>query len=203
MGANIEIDIFLQDNVCLKQIFSILEKERCSVSIQKFSIFDDWHYTNFKEIDTLSREKYLEDTHLEKFSLTNFILNNQWECTLITSLEEGMYRDFSFGFPTQGLISIIEKTSDEVLDNAIEAFYEKVTTIINDALSREQWKENFVAASMGIEYSVEFNCNILAMLQDENGAMKWVLPKDIGIPLSLEKFSKEEKSDVIVFTYIR
>ena len=198
MGANIEIDIFLQGNVCLKQIFSILEKEGCAVSIQKFSIFDDWQYTNFKEIDISSREKYLEDTHLEKFSLTNFTLNNQWECTLITSLEGGTYRDFSFGFPTQGLISTLEKADDE----AIEAFYEKVTTMINDTLSRGQCKKNFVAASMGVEYSVKFNRDILAMLQDENGAMKWVLPKEFGISLSLEKFSKEEKSDVIVFTYI-
>jgi len=128
----------------------MLEKEGCSVSIQKFSIFDDWHYTNFKEIDGSSREQYLEDTHLEKFSLTDFTLNSQWKCTLITSLEGGMYRDFSFSFPTQGFTSALEKTNDQALD----AFYEKVTAMINDVLSHRPCRENFVAASMGVEYSV-------------------------------------------------
>lgn len=198
MGANIEIDIFLQSNLCLKQIFSVLEKGGYAVSIQKFSIFDDWHYTNFQEIDISSRDRYLEDPRLDKFSLTNFTLNDNWECTLITSLEEEAYRDFSFGFPTHGLISASEKA----VDDAIEAFYEKVATMINDTLSHGQFRESFVAASMGVEYSVEFNRNIIAMLQDENGAMKWVLPKASGLPLSLEKFSKEEKSDVVVFTYV-
>lgn len=202
MGANIEIDIFLQGNVCLKQIFSVIEKAGYSVSIQKFRIFDDWHYTNFKEIDSSSRDRYLEDPCLDKFSLTNFTLNDNWECTLITSLEGGNYRDFSFGFPTQGLISTPEKAVDEALDDAIAAFYEKVTTMINDTLKHRQCKKSFIAASMGVEYSVQFNHNIMEMLQDENGAMKWVLPKELGVPLSLEKFSKEEKSDTVVFTYV-
>ncbi len=196
MAAIVEIDMFLTGNCGVNQLFSFLEQAGLSVSIETFSLFDDWHYTNLTDIDLAHVGMYVNDASLKKFSRADLMLDHQWKCVLITSHSEGTYRNFSFGFNTKHFAQSAESN----LDDCISFLYEKATDMINDALGQEQFQERFLAASMGVEYSVKFDRDLMAMLNDDNGVARWILPKKLGLPVLLEKFVKEEKSESIVLT---
>jgi hypothetical protein len=197
MGANVELDIFLKkERLSLKHIFLLLEMQGLHANIRKINIFDDWCYTNQRNLGPDAIERDLDALFLEKFTRTSFIINNTWRCTLITSFEDA-YLDLSFGINTDDFTQ--NKVNNK--EDHIALLYDKITDIIIDNVKEPPLKELFLVASMGLEYSVAFHSDIMMMLtDDENGVARWILPKDIGKHIVLKNFIKEEKMDDVVFT---
>ena len=197
MGANVELDIFLKkEGFFLQPILSLFKKEGLYVSIQEIRIFDDWEYTNEVSVDASSIDLNTSNIFLEKFSLIHFNISNRWRCTLMTSLVEESYIDLSFGFDTNDLLQRSEKS----IDDYVAVFYSKVTDIIDDTSRKEEFKDRFMLACMGIEYSVHFNDNLMMMLNDDNGVKRWILPKNVGRDIVLKNFVKEEKNNTLILT---
>lgn len=197
MGANVELDIFLKkEDFSLQQIFSLLRLKRFSIYIQDMRTFDDWKYANeniFNGEDAIIMNRSI---FLKKFTLINFVVNNKWRCVLISSLLEEMYVNFSFALDIDDLLQGEENDAD----GRIALLYDSVTDTINQISEKEPFKECFLVASMGIEYSVHFDRNVVTMLNDDNGVKRWIFSKDIGKDIQVEKFFKEEKSNTFVFT---
>jgi len=192
MGANVELDIFLKkEGFSLQTILHLLTMEGLDIRIQEMRAFDDWKYTNEVSIDTSSIDINTSTIFLEKFTLVHFVVNNNWKCVLITSLIEDIYIDLSFGLH----VADLPKNSDNDIDTSLRHFYDKAIDIINMYSN----KDIFIAASMGVEYSVHFNKNILDMIEDDNGVERWILPKGIGENIAFKKFIKQEKSNVTIF----
>lgn len=197
MGANVELDIFLKkEDFSLQQIFSLLRLKRFSIYIQDMRTFDDWKYANeniFNGEDAIIMNRSI---FLKKFTLINFVVNNKWRCVLISSLLEEMYVNFSFALDIDDLLQGEENDAD----GRVALLYDSVTDAINQISEKEPFKECFLVASMGIEYSVHFDRNVVTMLNDDNGVKRWIFSKDIGKDIQVEKFFKEEKSNTFVFT---
>lgn len=196
MGANIELDIFLKKgNPPLKAIFSLLERKGLYISIEHAKAFDNWQYENMSDISQDVIELDTSDIFLKKFTLINFSVNKTWPCVLITSFEDA-YLDLSFALDSEPLIG---RTHNDI--NVIKSFiYDEIIEAIDKSLSQKIFKGRFLAASMGVEYSVEFKTDIVTTLKDDNGVARWVLPKVIGKSIDVEQFAKEEKSNTTVFT---
>jgi hypothetical protein len=196
MGANAELDIFLKKgDFSLQQLFSLLEREGLYANIKKMIIFDDWKFTNQTQVDLNTLDLNMSDIFLKKFTATYFIVNGRWRCTLLTSFEDA-YFDLSFGLDTNDLLS----PGENDIDPYVLVLYDQVTDIINDTFGKGPLKERFIAASMGVEYSVSFHSDLMMMLNDDNGGARWIVPKDRGKDIEPEHFLKEEKSNTIVFT---
>jgi hypothetical protein len=196
MGANVELDIFLKkEGFSLQPILSLLKMEGLYIHIQEIRVFDDWSYTNDMNIDTSSIDINTSNIFLEKFTLIHFIINDDWKCVLITSFTEDAFIDLSFGLSIEDL----SRTYGDI-NAALLLFYNSILNSININVNTINIKDTFVAASMGVEYSVHFNKNIRQMIEDDNGVEIWILPKDIGRNISLKNFLKEEKSNVTAFT---
>ncbi len=184
MGTNVELDIFLKkEGFSLQPILSLLKMEGLYVSIQEMRAFDDWNYTNEVNIDTASIDISTSNIFLERFTLIHFIVNNNWRCVLITSLIEDAYIDLSFGLGVENL-----KIIDNDISISIELLYNKIVDVINSNINKKYFKNNFVATSMGVEYSVHFNKDVFEMIKDDNGVERWILPKNIGENISLAKW---------------
>lgn len=196
MGANIELDIFLRKEAFpLQYIFSCIEREGFSVRIQEMIAFDDWQYTNQTDVLVDSIDLNTTTIFLEKFMLIQFYVNDVWRCVLITSIEDNGYLNLSFGLD----IDTVSQIRWETIDEDISALFDKITAIIDKAVGTPMFQHRFFAASMGLEYFVRFNNNVQTMLQDDNGAQRWVLPERVGREIVLERFSREEKSNTMVF----
>jgi len=197
MGANVELDIFLKkEGFSLQEIFSLLEARALNTRFVEMRVFDDWKYTNEVIIDTSSIDIYTSNVFLNNFTLVHFIINDKWRCVLLTSLVEDIYIDLSFGLQVDDLLQYKENNSED----AVLFLYNRVTDVIDTTSSKQYFKDRFIAASMGIEYSIDFNSNIMKMLNDDNGVERWILPKDTAKYELLKKFTKEEKSATIILT---
>ena len=205
MGANVELDIFFyQGGFSLSDIFSLLKMEGLLIRIQNMRIFDDWKYTNELKIDMNMIDSLFNDKSLNKFTLIHFTVNNKWSCVLITSIVEDAYVNYYFGIDIDNLAlytSEIEKEKFDA-DKYIPLLYENIIDFINHNSNTIPFKDLFIGACMGIEYSVSFNQDIMTMFNDDNSVVKWILPVNIGRKIVSKKFLKEEKSNTVVFTKI-
>lgn len=197
MSANIELDIFLKrEDFSLQHIFSWFEMEGLYVNIQGMRVFDDWEYTNEKIIDKEFIDVNMHDNLLQKFMLINFIVNRKWKCVLITSFLDNKYMNLSFGLDIDGFLECEEAARDDL----IMKLYNQVADFIDIHIGEGKLKSLFIAASMGIEYSVGFNSDTLMMINNNDGVKKWIAPKNVGENLALKQFAKEEKTNITLFT---
>lgn len=195
MGANVEVDIFLKKGYfSFAQLFSVLEQEGLSVEIKDMRVFDDWNYTHETRVDLKSLDLDRSDLFLKKFTLSHLVVNRTWNCVLITSFGDG-YLNLSFGLDTNDLL----RPGQTDYDGQVAVVYDRVADRLNETMSHPLWSELFLAASMGVEYSVRFHNNILAMLREENGVARWVFPKTVATTISGGRFLQEEKSNTVVF----
>jgi hypothetical protein len=105
----------------------------------------------------------------------------------------------SFGLNTDDIIQM----SNTSIEQTISLLYEKTTDIVIKYAEEAPLKELFVAASMGVEYSVHFYPHMRMMLTDDNGVARWILPKGSEEQIVLKKFVKEERNGFIVFTHLK
>lgn len=196
MGANLELDIFLKkERFSLKPLWSALDMHGLHISIEHMQIFDNWQYEHMTTIDPASLDIETSDILVTKFTLLRLEINNTWKCTLITSFEDE-YVNLSFGIDSNVLIA----RAHNDIDSSLLFLYNKATDLMNDSLSQKSLAESFLAASMGLEYSVDFHNNIMEMLQEDNGVVRWIVPKTTEEAIFSEKFTKKQKSNCIVFT---
>ncbi len=130
-----------------------------------------------------------------------FVVDNRWKCTLLTSFLDASVINLSFGLDIGCLVSAENEYNNEQREIFLSPFFDKVISIIDYYINKETFKESFIAASIGIEYSVQFHDDLMAMLTDNNGAIKWILPRISGEQIVLKNFLKEEKSNSFVFTF--
>lgn len=113
----------------------------------------------------------------------------------MTSFEDGCI-DLSFWLSLEDVIKM-DRTNN---DDPIRLFYDQLILHIDKWSQKEPWNESFIAASMGIEYSVEFKTDTREMLQEDNGVERWILPKRVAKNLEVGKFRREEKENTIMFS---
>lgn len=196
MGANAELDIFLQkEDFSLQPLFAVFATENLSVTMWEIRVFDDWHYTNETLLDPGTLDLATSNIFLKKFVLLSFVVNAQWNGTLITSFEDDII-NVSFGLD----IGDVQKAGKQAQDHFLAQLFTSVIALLNQMNGNKKFQEHFLAASLGVEYSVRFDRDIRKMIQDDNGASIWIVPKEIGKQLSPKKFLKEVKSDITVFT---
>jgi hypothetical protein len=196
VGANVELDIFLKRmNFSFNSVFSVLKDKGFSVYVKELQVFDDWEYTNQENIDSESIDLDATDLFFRKFTRIYFVVNNTWRCTLLTSFENAYIMQLSFGLNSNDLV-----LPGSSLNDLVGPLYEKVIKSIDENMSREPFQDVFFAATLGVEYSVDFYNDIAAMVNKRNGGAKWLVPKKLGASVLLNGFVKEEKRNVIVFT---
>lgn len=200
MGANLEVDIFLKkENFSLKPIYSILEDQGFSIDLEEFSAFDGWKYANATEITCTLIELQASTVFLERFTRIYFILNNAWRCTLLTSLIDEIddaYINLSFGLDTDDLVI----ADIEDINKYLMELYDRITDVIVEHVNEEPFKDRFLAAAMGVEYSVDFYRDISLMVSAENGGARWIVSEQLGKDLFVEAFTREKRGNTIVFT---
>lgn len=185
MGELIEMDIFLRKtNFSFQQLFSLLAREGLQVSsIEHMSIFDDWQYTNEVHLEPSVIDLDASDIFLQKFTLMHFTVNQKYRCSLITSLEDNCL-DLSFGLQ----INDLAPPDDCDIDDYIQTLYDK-TTDINKQMDEQPFHDDFIAASMGVEFVANFHNDLKAMVTNEHSGSRWVLPKRTGKNIVLDRFT--------------
>lgn len=198
MGANVEMDVFLTKEcpISLHAIFSLFEKKGLYVKVQSILVADDWTYKNERTIDEESIENFVHDVCLEPITLVQCVVNRLWDCTLIVSQLEGEPNNISFGASARYFQAPAGYDGGDIM----LFWYDVITDFIDEICWQEPLGACFLAASLGIEYSVSFEGDLVSMLNDDNGADRWILPKLVGRDIVLEAFAKEEKSHIMVFT---
>jgi hypothetical protein len=195
MGAHVEVDIWLKKReISLKQLFSLFEQKGLSVEVKDMKLFEDWTYAHETSVDLKTLDQNRSDIFLKHFTLLHFVVNRTWNGILITSFEE-ITLELSFGLDTADLL----RPGETDYQDYVERFYDRVADHLNEIIGQHPWSELFLAASMGVEYSPHFQHDILAMLQDDTGAARWIFPKTVATPVSGGPFLREEKSRSMVF----
>lgn len=195
MGANVEVDIWLKKReISFEQIFSLFEQAGLSIDVKEMRCFEDWTYAHETHVDLNAFDRNRSDLFLKYFTLLHFVVNRTWNGVLTTSFEETTL-ELHFALETTGLL----RPGETDYNPHVECFYDRVTDHLNETIGQQPWSELFLAASMGVEYSPHFQPAILAMLQDDTGAARWIFPKTVVPPISEVPFSLEEKSRSKVF----
>lgn len=83
MGANVEWDIFLKkEGFLIGSVLTLAREMGLDVRIEEMSVFDDWEYTNERNIDPCSFDLETGSLFLERFTQMRFLINNFWHGAL-------------------------------------------------------------------------------------------------------------------------
>ena len=202
MGTNIELNILLRkEDFSFWSLFSLFEsllaRQGYVVSIHDILVFDDWTYANQRHLP-VAVVGQADTLFLQKFSRIAFLVNNRWNCTLLTATSESGSIEWSLALNTDELVHLLQGHMNQF----VEEFFGYIAHILDDLVGKEPLNKLFVAAAMGIEYSVRFHEDILTLLNDDNGVFKWVFPKQLVGSITSEQFRKESQIHTVVFTQV-
>jgi hypothetical protein len=194
VGANVEFDIFLKkEGFSFGPVMSLACDAGLNIRVEEMKAFDDWTYANETKVDFSSLDLKTSSLFLEHFTLTHFVVNDHWHGGLITSFED-MYIELGFWLSLEDVM----RTGKNDL---IQHFYDRLTLCIDEYCHWEPRSGSFLAASMGIEYSVEFKDDMREMLRDDNGVERWILPKRVAKDLLVENFEREERENSVLLDH--